>query len=69
MMQLVLSKEGSMQAKIIKLHHKTRKKLITLKRKAEQDREYRVAKRIHSVLLNSEEKTSGEISRLLGLGA
>lgn len=54
-----------MQAKIIKLHHKTTRKLMFLKKAADRDGEYRVAKRIHSVLLNSEGRTSGEISKLL----
>lgn len=54
-----------MQAKIIKLHHQTMRKLVTLKKEAEQDGEYRVAKRIHTILLNNGGKTSGEISKLL----
>jgi transposase len=39
--------------------------LKRLKDEAEIDGVYRVAKRIHAVLLNSEDYTSGEISRLL----
>lgn len=51
--------------RIIKLHTKTRGKLISLKKEAEQNGEYRVAKRIHAVLLNSQENTSTEISNIL----
>lgn len=51
--------------RIIKLHVKTRDKLILLKEKAEQAGEYRVAKRIHAVLLNNQENTSTEISNIL----
>ena len=54
-----------MQARIIELHHKTHTKLITLKKEAEQDGEYRVAKRIHAVLLNHAKHSSGKISELL----
>lgn len=54
-----------MQARIIQLHHKTRLKLIALKKEAEQEGEYRVAKRIHAVLLNHAEHSSIEIARLL----
>ena len=42
-------------ARIIKLHPKTREKLTFLKKEAEQSGEYRVAKRIHAVLLNHQE--------------
>ncbi len=51
--------------RIIKLHAKTRTKLIGLKKEAEQAGEYRVAKRIHAVLLNHQENTSTEISNIL----
>ena len=54
-----------MRARVIRLHHLTAKKLIRLKREAETDGAYRVARRIHSVLLNSEEYTSGGIASLL----
>jgi len=40
-------------------------KLLRLKKEAEQDGAYRVAKRIHSVLLNSSGRTSGEIADIL----
>jgi transposase len=54
-----------MQARMLKLHHNTAKKLLKQKRDAEQDGEYRVAKRIHAILLNNNGHVSGNISRLL----
>lgn len=54
-----------MQPRILQIHHNTAKKLKKLKSEAEQSGEYRVAKRIHAVLLNSNGHTSGGISDLL----
>ena len=54
-----------MQARMLKLHHNTANKLLRLKRIAEQSNEYRVAKRIHAVLLNSNGHSSGGIAKLL----
>lgn len=54
-----------MQPRILQLHHNTENKLNKLKAEAEQAGEYRVAKRIHAVLLNSNGHTSGSISNLL----
>ena len=54
-----------MRARVIRLHHLTAKKLIRLRREAETDGAYRVARRIHSVLLNNDEYTSGGIASLL----
>ncbi len=51
-----------MRARVIRLHHLTAKKLIRLRREAETDGAYRVARRIHSVLLNNDEYTSGGIA-------
>jgi len=51
--------------RIIKLHVKTSHKLILLKKEAERAGEYRVAKRIHAVLLNNQENTSTKIANLL----
>lgn len=51
--------------RIIKLHKKTRCNLILLKKESEQAGEYRVAKRIHAVLLNDQENTSTDISKIL----
>lgn len=54
-----------MQARIFDFHHSTKKKLGRLKKEAEQDGEYRVAKRLHAVLLCRDGHSSGEISTLL----
>jgi transposase len=54
-----------MQARFIELHHRTRKNLERLMLEALSDGSYRVSKRIHAVLLNSEERSSGEISKIL----
>lgn len=51
--------------RILKLHQKTKEKLIRLKKEAEQDGEYRIAKRIHAILLNNQENTSTEIADIL----
>jgi len=51
--------------RLIKLHPKTREKLVSLKKEAEKFGEYRVAKRIHAVLLNHQENTSSQIAKLL----
>lgn len=51
--------------RIIKLHPKTKTKLLQLKKAAEESGEYRVAKRIHAVLLNGEENSSPHIAKLL----
>ena len=53
-----------MQARSLKLHPKTAEKLYRLKKEAERSGEYRVAKRVHAVLLNHQGKTSGEIAQL-----
>lgn len=55
-----------MHARILRLHPQTAKKLRRLKKEAEVDGVYRVAKRLHAVLLNADGRTSGEIVRLLG---
>jgi|TARA_Y100000294_G_C8485458_1_gene308556 transposase len=54
-----------MRPRILRLHYKTVEKLHRLKKEAEHDGAYRVAKRIHSVLLNSGGRTSGEIADIL----
>ncbi len=51
--------------RILNIHPKSKEKLIFCKREAEQTGEYRVAKRIHAVLLNHQEKTSTQISEIL----
>jgi len=54
-----------MLARILRLHYKTAEKLRRLRKEAEQDGAYRVAKRIHAVLLNNDGRTSGEIAEIL----
>ena len=54
-----------MRPRILHLHYKTAEKLRRLKREAECDGAYRVAKRIHAVLLNNGGRTSGEICEIL----
>lgn len=54
-----------MRPRKIKLHKRVREKLLELKKEAQIDGAYRVANRIHAVILNSNCKTSGEISRIL----
>lgn len=54
-----------MRPRILRIHPQTYKKLMRLRAKAEQDGVYRVAKRIHSVILNSDGRTSGEIADIL----
>lgn len=54
-----------MQARMLKLHHNTVKQLLNLKKEAEQEGEYRVATRIHAVLLNHDGYSSGGIATLL----
>jgi transposase len=54
-----------MVARILSLHPKTYKKLFQLKKEAEQQGAYRVAKRLHAVLLNSKGRSSGELASLL----
>lgn len=47
------------------LHHQTVLRLQRLKQEAEHTGAYRVAKRIHAVLLNACGRTSGEIAQIL----
>ena len=54
-----------MRARRLKLHSMTARKLLRLKQEAERDGFYRVAKRIHAVLLNHDGYTSGQITALL----
>ena len=56
-----------MKARSIKLHPRTVKKLKRKEREANSDGVYKVSRRIKTVLLNHEKKTSGEISSLLGV--
>ncbi len=54
-----------MNPRIIRLHPKTFDRLARSRREAERNGAYRVATRIHAVLLNCEERTSGEIAAIL----
>ena len=54
-----------MKPRMVHLHHKTVDKLFRLKKEAEVDGAYRVARRIHTVILNHEGKTSGDIAGIL----
>ena len=54
-----------MRPRILHLHYKTVEKLRRLRKEAEQDGAYRVAKRIHAVLLNNDSKTSSQIAEIL----
>lgn len=54
-----------MLARCLELHYKTVNKLKLDKRDAERSGEYRVAARLHAVLLNNDGKTSGDIAAIL----
>ena len=54
-----------MVPRILHVHPKTYKRLIRLRKQAERDGAYRVAKRLQAVVLNSEGRTSGELANLL----
>ena len=54
-----------MKPRMVQLHYKTVEKLFRLKNEAEVDGAYRVARRIHAVILNHEGKTSGDIANIL----
>ncbi len=53
-----------MRPRTLKLHPMTAKKLLRLRGEAEGDEAYRVAKRIHAVLLNNDGYTSGQIAAI-----
>ena len=54
-----------MRARFLRLTAKKARELSALKREAEKDGAHRVARRIHAVLLNAQEHTSGQIAQLL----
>jgi transposase len=60
-----MAKERAMIPRLVRLHWRTRERLNDLRKKAERDGAYRVARRLHAVVLNSEGHTSGEVARLL----
>ena len=51
--------------RLLRLHPKTFRRLIRLRKEAEQEGAYRVAKRLQAVVLNSEGWTSGDLARIL----
>jgi transposase len=54
-----------MRARFLRLTVRKARELSALKREAEMDGAHRVARRIHAVLLNHQEHTSGEIAQML----
>jgi len=54
-----------MRARFIHLSAKKTREFTALKRAAEADGAYRVARRLHAILLSHQEHTSGDIARLL----
>jgi len=54
-----------MQARLLHLHFRTYDRLRRLKKEAEADGAYRVAKRIHAITLNHDGLSSGEIADFL----
>lgn len=56
-----------MNPRFINLHPRTKDKLIKMMRESAADGAYRVSSRIHAVLLNNEQKTSGEIAKILNV--
>src|SRR5438445_11836034 len=55
----------AMIPRVLRLHPKTYPRLIALRKEAERDGAYRVAKRMQAVVLNSEGRTSGELAEIL----
>jgi hypothetical protein len=54
-----------MQPRLLWLHPKTYSRLVHLRKQAERDGAYRVAKRLQAVVLNSKGRTSGELAGIL----
>ena len=54
-----------MRARVLQLPFQTGQKLRRLRKEAEADGAYRVARRIHAVLLNHEGLSSGDIAHFL----
>ena len=57
--------EEKMLARFLRIHAATYKRLLRLRKEAEEDGEHRVARRIHAVLLNADGETSGRIADIL----
>jgi transposase len=60
-----LSYEYGMRARYLRLTAKKAQELSALQKEAERDGAFRVAKRIHAVLLNHQRHSSGQIAGLL----
>lgn len=54
-----------MTPRFIQLHPRTKKRLLAMQREAAADGAHRVSTRIHAVLLNDDQNTSGEIAKTL----
>lgn len=54
-----------MVPRLLRLHPRTYEKIVRLRKEAERDGAYRVARRLHAVTLNSEGRTSGDVSAIL----
>src|SRR4030042_2329016 len=54
-----------MVPRILRIHPSTYRRLLRLRNQAEADGAYRVAKRLHAVLLNGDGHTSGSVAALL----
>lgn len=55
-----------MLPRMIQLPRKRYAELARIREAAERDGAYRVAKRLHAILLNAQGRTSGEVCRILG---
>ena len=62
---LIDTLKRGMRARFLHLTVKQAEELSALKRAAEKDGAHRVARRLHAVLLNHQQYTSGEIAQLL----
>lgn len=54
-----------MRPRMLRLHPKTYDKLLRLRAEAEHDGAYRVARRIHAVILNADGRSSGDLAKVL----
>jgi transposase len=54
-----------MEPRLLRLHPGTYQRLIGLRKEAERDGAYRVARRLRAVVLNSEGRTSGQLAEIL----
>lgn len=59
------AKECAMVPRMIQMNGRQRREVVCLRKAAERDGAYRVARRLHAVILNSQGRTSGEVARIL----